>query len=275
MKLTCVVDNSVETGSPYWGEHGLSFVIETKSGKVLFDTGASGDVLLHNLKEFKEKPKDFSAVVLSHGHYDHTGGLLSFLKETDGIPVIAHSAIFDERFVMRKKKKPRSVGVPVSSKKLSKLSDLRLSKKPVEVLPGLSTTGSIYNRQFPEGRSSRHVVQVAGQYVPDPYHDDLSLVWKADDGLVVILGCAHAGLLNILAQVRNMFPEKILAVIGGTHLHGADGERLAEIISVLSAEYPGMQYYTNHCTGMKGFLALHDAFGDAVKECPAGTILEF
>lgn len=275
MRLTCVVDNSVETSSSLWGEHGLSFMIETDEEKILFDTGQSGDVLLHNLDKLKEKPKDFSTVVLSHGHYDHTGGLAAFLKSAYGVSVVAHSAIFDERFVMRKKKPPRSVGIPISSKKLSKLANVRLSKKSVELLPGLWTTGSIYSRQFPEGRSGTHVVQLAGQFVPDPYLDDLSLVWKAEDGLVVILGCAHAGMLNILSQVRDMFAGPVLAVVGGTHLHGLDDERLNQVIEILKSDYAGVKFYPNHCTGTKGFLALKKAFGDDVIPCPAGTALEF
>lgn len=275
MRLTCVVDNSVEVGSPFWGEHGLAFMIETNEEKILFDTGQSGDVLLHNLDRLKKEPKDFSTVVLSHGHYDHTGGLAAFLKSAYGVSVVAHSALFDERFVMRKKKPPRLVGIPISSKKLSKLADVRLSKKSVEVVSGLWTTGSIYSRQFPEGRGGTHVVQLAGQFVPDPYLDDLSLVWKAADGLVVILGCAHAGVLNILSQVRDMFAGPILAVIGGMHLQGLDDQRLNEVIEMLKGDYAGVKFYPNHCTGMKGFLALKAVFGDNVFPCPTGTVLEF
>jgi len=275
MKLICAVDNCVQTGSSLWGEHGLAFVIETPNGTVLYDTGQSGDVLLHNLDRLKGKPKSFSAVVLSHGHYDHTGGLAAFLKVAYGLPVHAHSAIFDERFSMRTKKSPKSIGIPLSAKRLSKLSDLQLSKKSVEVVPDLWTTGSIYGRQHWEGRSPKHVVNKAGQYVPDPYLDDLSLVWKASEGLVVILGCAHAGILNILSQVRDMFAEPIQAIVGGTHLHGADQIHLTEMVDILKAEYPGLRFYPNHCTGTSGFLALKKAFGDLVQPCPAGTVLEF
>jgi 7,8-dihydropterin-6-yl-methyl-4-(beta-D-ribofuranosyl)aminobenzene 5'-phosphate synthase len=274
MKLTCVVDNSVRTASSLWGEHGLAFIIETGDGKILFDTGQSGTVLLHNLRKLKEEPKDISAIVLSHGHYDHTGGLISVLESTCGLPVIAHSSVLEERFAMRRKKAPRSIGIQFGAKKLSKWADLRLGKKAVEVLPGLWTTGTIYNRQFPEGRSPKHVVPRTGQYVPDPYLDDLSLVWKSEDGLVIVLGCAHAGLLNILSQVRDKFAEPIRAVIGGMHLHGADDAGLSEVGGVLSADYAGLRLYPNHCTGMRGFLALEKALGDMVEPCPAGTILE-
>ena len=275
MQLTCVVDNSVEAGSPLWGEHGLSFIIEADDKKVLFDTGQSGDVLMHNLELLKYEPKEFAAVALSHGHYDHTGGLSAFLKSAYGISLVAHSAIFDERFTMRKKKPPRSVGIPISPKKLSKLADVNLTKKSVELMPGLWTTGTIYSRQHPEGRSAKHVVQRNGQFVPDPYLDDLSLVWKGDEGLVVVLGCAHAGVLNILSQVRDMFAAPIRAVVGGMHLYTLDDERLAQVIETLRNEYADTRFYPNHCTGMKGFLALERAFGEKVMPCPAGTTLEF
>jgi len=275
MELTCLVDNTVAMASPFWGEHGLSFLIETKGRRILFDAGQSGTVLMHNLEKVKLRPKDLSAVVLSHGHCDHTGGLPDLLESSSGLPVIGHPAVLDERFRMRKKKPPVPVGFPMSRKKLDKLTDLRLRDKPFEVMPCLWTTGGILKRAEPEGRGPKHVILRKGEYIPDPYLDDLSLVWQADDGLVVILGCAHAGLLNILAQVRETFAGPVKALIGGTHLQEADEGQLNHVIEVLARDYPGLRLYPNHCTGNKGFLALVEAFGSAVQPCPTGTVLEF
>lgn len=275
MRITCLVDNSAEHATALWAEHGSSYMIETSQGKVLFDTGQSGTVLMHNLQELKEKPRDFTAVVLSHGHYDHTGGLRAFLKEVPGLPVYGHSAVLDDHRAMRKKKPPKSIGIPMKPRELDKKARLRLSAKPQEVLRGLWTTGGVTKRLEPEGRSARHVVRKDGAYISDPYLDDLSLIWKGRDGLVVLLGCAHAGVLNVLAHARDMFHEPIAVVIGGMHLHRADEKVLDHIVEVLGQEYPDVRLYPNHCSGVAGFLALSRAFGSAVHPCPAGTVLEF
>jgi len=142
MKLICAVDNCVQTGSSLWGEHGLAFVIETPNGTVLYDTGQSGDVLLHNLDRLKGKPKSFAAVVLSHGHYDHTGGLAAFLKAAYGLPVYAHSAIFDERFSMRTKESPKSIGIPLSAKKA-----VKAVRSPTEQEIGGGSAGPVDDRK--------------------------------------------------------------------------------------------------------------------------------
>jgi 7,8-dihydropterin-6-yl-methyl-4-(beta-D-ribofuranosyl)aminobenzene 5'-phosphate synthase len=276
MKLTCVVDNTVDHASPLWGEHGLAFALETSDGKILFDAGQSGKVLLHNLGSLNVKPADFKAVVSSHAHHDHTGGLLAFLDEASGPPLFAHADFFRRRYATRKKKAPRLLGPAGGRKELRKLADLHLSAEATQVLPGLWTSGEIRKRAEPEGRSPRHVVRLKdGSYVPDPYRDDLSLVWDGDAGLVVILGCAHAGVLNILAQVVEDFRKPIKTVVGGMHLHGAEPSQIEHVAATLADVYGAPTVYPNHCTGMAGFLGLYGRLGDRVKPCPVGTVLEF
>lgn len=276
MKLTCVVDNAVDHASPLWGEHGLAFMLETRDGKVLFDAGQSGKVLMHNLKALDEKPADFTAIVSSHAHFDHTGGLLTFAEKAPGLPLFAHEDFFRKRYATRKKKTPLLIGPAGGRKQFGRLADLRLRTEAAQVLPGLWTTGEIRKRAEPEGRSPRHVIRLkGGSYAPDPYHDDLSLVWVGDAGLVVILGCAHAGVLNILAQAVEDFKKPIRAVIGGMHLHGADLSEIERVAMTLAEVYDGPAVYSNHCTGMAGFLGLYGRLGDRVKPCPVGTTLEF
>jgi len=276
MTLTCVVDNAVEHASTLWGEHGLAFVVETGAGRVLLDAGQSGLVLLHNLKELDWRPRDFSAVVSSHAHADHTGGLLAFLEQTPGLPLFAHTDLFRRRYAERRKKPPRRIGPPAGARKFARLADLRLSSEATEVLPGLWTTGEIRRRSEPEGRSPRHLVRLEnGSYVPDPYRDDLSLVWQGSSGLVVILGCAHAGVLNILSQAAADFRKPISAVIGGMHLHDAEKAQVDRVATVLAEVYGAPWVYPNHCTGVAGLLGLRERLGDRVKPCPAGTTLEF
>lgn len=273
MKVTCVVDDAVCDHSPFWGEHGLAFLIETGSGCVLFDTGQSGKVLLHNLELLGIEPKAINALAISHAHYDHTGGLPALLDQVAGIPLHAHPDLFRERF-SRREGSLRSVGLPLEREALEQRLELRLSAEPAEILPGVWTTGEITDRAEPEGRSANHLVRGAEDWEPDPYRDDMALVLETDEGLAMICGCCHAGLLNTLAHARRAFGANITAVAGGTHLLHADEAHLRRVIEVLR-ELGVPRLYLNHCTGQRAYVALAQAFGKEVAPCPAGTMLSF
>ena len=278
MRLTCLVDNAVRPHSRYQGEHGLAFLVEAEAGRVLFDTGASGDVLLHNLEVAGVEPTEIDALVLSHGHRDHTGGLPAFLARRPGLPVYAHPDLPRERF-SRREGEMRSVGIPLPLETLRRQADLRLSAEPQEVLPGVWTTGEIADRPEPEGRSDRHFVRAVGAkpgspWVADPYRDDMALVLETAQGLVLVCGCCHAGLLNTLFHVRRVFGRDPVAVVGGTHLIAADESHLRRLVEVLGSMGPP-SLHLNHCTGQAAYVTLALAFGERVAPCPAGTVLEF
>jgi 7,8-dihydropterin-6-yl-methyl-4-(beta-D-ribofuranosyl)aminobenzene 5'-phosphate synthase len=272
MKVTCVVDNTVCDHSSFWGEHGLTFLIETKSGCLLFDTGQSGTVLLHNLKLLGVEPEAINALALSHAHYDHTGGLPALLDQVAVIPLYAHPDLFRERFSRREEVK--SVGLTLEREVLEQRLTLQLSAEPMEILPGVWTTGEIADRTEPEGRSVHHLVRGMEGWEPDPYRDDMALVLETGEGLVVLCGCCHAGLLNTLAHVRHTFGLGITAVAGGTHLLQADEADLRHVIEVLR-ELGLPRLYPNHCTGQRAYVILAQAFGKMVAPCPVGTTLEF
>jgi len=273
MKLRCLVDNSVQASSGYWGEHGLCFLVEADDGqRLLFDTGASGPVLLHNLECASVDPATLDAAVLSHSHGDHTGGLAALLEIRPGLPVHAHPDLLRPRYSeVNGVKTPR--GLPLSPERLEQQADLRLSESPEEVLAGVWTSGEIETRTEAEGRSPRHLVRREGEWVPDPYRDDLSLILETDEGLFVVCGCCHAGLLNTLSHVRRHFGEDPVGVAGGTHLIGAGQEQLERTVARLR-ELHSPALHLNHCTGPEAFVALSLAFQGRVFHCPAGTTLE-
>jgi 7,8-dihydropterin-6-yl-methyl-4-(beta-D-ribofuranosyl)aminobenzene 5'-phosphate synthase len=273
-KITCVVDNTVGHGSLFWGEHGVSFRLETDQGCFLFDTGRSESVLWHNLGMLGGCPRDAKALVLSHAHLDHTGALVTVLSQKPGLPLYASPDLFRPRYTLQDGNyKP--IGLPVTQQELGHLADLHLSDAPAEVLPGVWTSGEIIERPEPEGRSDRHMVLVDGGWQPDTYQDDMSLVIETQEGLVVICGCCHAGLLNTLAHVRRTFQRRITAILGGTHLVEADEAHLNRVIEVLRETYDTPRLFLNHCTGQRAYVALASAFGDQVKPCPVGTTLTF
>jgi 7,8-dihydropterin-6-yl-methyl-4-(beta-D-ribofuranosyl)aminobenzene 5'-phosphate synthase len=167
--------------------------------------------------------------------------------------------------------------VGLSRDQLSQYVKLQLNAAPTQILPGVWTTGEITDRSQFEGRGQQHFIHDKQDWVPDPYQDDLSLVLESGDGLVVVCGCCHAGLLNTLAHIKQIFQKRITAVIGGTHLVSASSDTLKLAIDVLKADDNGaaIKFYPNHCTGEHAYIALANAFGDRVQPCPAGTVLTF
>ena len=132
-KITCIVDNAVQRGSSFRGEHGLAFWIETDQGCVLFDTGGSTSVLRYNLGLLGWSLCDASALVLSHAHYDHTGGLFAVLLGKPGLPLYAHPDLFRPRFSL-KDGRYQPIGLGLTREDLVQLAELHLSDAPTEVL---------------------------------------------------------------------------------------------------------------------------------------------
>jgi len=276
MRLTCVVDDAVQRSSPFWGEHGLAFLIETEGRRLLFDTGQSGTVLLHNLELLGRSPETIDALAISHAHYDHTGGLPALLEHLQpGTALNANPDLFRERFSKREGK-PDSIGLSLSREALAARLALRLHGRPQELLPGVWTTGEIAERPEAEGKSDYHLMREGEALVADAYQDDMSLVLESDETLTLLCGCCHAGLLNTLAHVERNFEQPIASIAGGLHLADAAAGELEHIGEVLAAMPALRGVYPNHCSGEAAFVALTQILGPSVvRPFPAGTVLEF
>jgi 7,8-dihydropterin-6-yl-methyl-4-(beta-D-ribofuranosyl)aminobenzene 5'-phosphate synthase len=250
-QLTVLCENSVEKPVHAIGEHGFACLVETEAGTYLFDTG-QGLGLLHNAKLLNVSLNALQGIVLSHGHFDHTGGLLMALSQTDSVPVYGHPALFRERFWVGKFEQ-RSNGIPFSNKQLENGGAcFDLSTEFRMIAPGLWLTGEVPRvTNFEKPDLALNYKDDSGALVHDTIEDDCSLVIESKRGLVVVLGCAHAGLVNILHYVtEKMGDDSIYAVIGGMHLAPVTDKQFNQTLSILK-QYNVRKIGVGHCTGQR------------------------
>ncbi len=262
-KLTILCDNAV--GRPFGvvGEHGFACFIETEAGNVLFDTG-QGMGIAGNATVLGKSLASIRAVVISHGHYDHTGGLPQVLNQTGPVPVYGHPDMFASR-TWSDGKSTRFIGMRHRRRYLESLgAQFHLMRSPVEISPGLHLSGEIpriNDYEKPDPNMTLHSEGVM-DVCPDPIADDLSLVVDSPKGLILVLGCAHAGMINIFNHVLQTFNrDRIYAVIGGTHLGFAQPAQFEETVKAIE-RYGIQKMGVSHCTGLAKAAILHARFGE-------------
>lgn len=280
LKVTVVVENTARMGvEGVLGKHGFCALIEAKNKdytvKVLLDAGPSPDVLLNNLKALNLDLSGLDVIVVSHGHYDHTGGLLEVLKMVEKpIPVIIHPDGLKPKF--SSKPKLRYIGNPFKESDIEAEGGILVKvKNPVTIIDGLTTTGEI-ERATPYERPKSFWTVEDGRYVEDLILDDQALAAKlTGKGLVVITGCAHSGIVNtILHSMKLTGSNRVHAVLGGFHLVDADDERLIKTVERLR-ELGVETLRPGHCTGSKAVNLLTNVFGGRCKPLNAGDVIEF
>jgi 7,8-dihydropterin-6-yl-methyl-4-(beta-D-ribofuranosyl)aminobenzene 5'-phosphate synthase len=261
IKITTLAENTAELG--YLAEWGLCMFIETDGANILFDTGA-GIAAVHNAQLFGIDLAKVDKIVLSHGHHDHTGGLrevLAMIKKP--VEVIAHPDIWAPKYTRWRKRQEHYSGIPFQRELLESLgARFSLTTEPVHITDRFLTTGEIPMLTDYEEIDSGLFDKKTGKMLPDELKDDLALVIDADYGLVVILGCAHHGVINTLKQAQKVTgKELIYAAIGGTHLLNAERPRWEKTVADLTEM--GVQYLgVSHCTGFEASAYLAQQFGD-------------
>ncbi|MBD1401455.1 MBL fold metallo-hydrolase [Pelovirga terrestris] len=276
IKLTILCENSVEKASPYGllGEYGFSCLVETTNGNYLFDTGG-GLTIINNAERLGIDLRRLDGIILSHGHFDHTGGLKLVLEKTGPLAVYAHPDLFSRRFSSHGGPL-RKIGIAWDQEELEHLgAHFQLSQDPVEIAENLLLSGCIPRTNPHETGDPKLVIEVAeGKLDSDPLEDDLSLFVRTDKGLVLLLGCAHAGLINIIDHAIAVTGEKrIHAVVGGTHLMFSGEAQLKATMDRLQSEKV-THIGASHCTGRRGALALAARFGDRFFSASVGATLQ-
>jgi 7,8-dihydropterin-6-yl-methyl-4-(beta-D-ribofuranosyl)aminobenzene 5'-phosphate synthase len=274
VEITVLVDE--HAGEGLMAEHGLSLWIAAGTRRILFDTG-QGAALVLNARQLGVALEETETVVLSHGHYDHTGGLGDVLTRAPTANLVLHPDAVTRRYSVGPSQAGRSIGMPDDVRALVERRSgdkVTWSDRPVHLAPNIGVTGPIVRRMSLEHSSGRFFLDDRGQ-APDPITDDQALWIATPAGLVVCVGCSHAGLVNTLDQVRHLTGvSTVRAVIGGFHLIDADGQRLRHTIEALRAIGPEL-LAPCHCTGDRAVGLLKEAFGARMSPCHSGAVYRF
>ena len=269
-ELTVICDNHAAEG--LLPEHGLAFVLRADENKILFDTG-SGETLIHNATKLGIDLADITYLVLSHGHYDHTGGIAQVLHLNEHCPLIAHPFVLSERYSRHPDRPVRRISMPFSVQAaLQQLSPIRLRCQSVSSMlsNNVGVTGKIPRTSLFEDTGGPFYIDEAGQF-NDAIPDDQALWINTPQGLVIILGCCHAGVVNTLEYIRHLAGEsRVAGIIGGLHLLHASPERIEQTLIYLKKLKPDF-VYAGHCTGDDVIVTMRENLRDtAVCQLYAG-----
>jgi 7,8-dihydropterin-6-yl-methyl-4-(beta-D-ribofuranosyl)aminobenzene 5'-phosphate synthase len=268
LRITVLVEDTANRRG-LLGEHGLSLLVERGGDTLLFDAG-QGLALLHNARSLKVDWERINRIALSHGHYDHAGGLPQVLSQGRA-EIFLHPHATISRWKRSRERGIEEIGPPWRAQDLvQKGGFLHYQVEPVEIQPGMWLTGPIPRSHPEEASTEDFLVQRGGAFVADSFLDDQALVLQEEMGLVVILGCGHSGLINTLDYSRKLTGEKrIRAVIGGIHLLSAPPERIEWTIQAVE-EMDIPELALGHCTGFPALSRFRQVLGERVYPLRAG-----
>lgn len=270
VKTVTLTENIANPG--VLAEWGLSVLIDVDGIQVLLDTG-QGISAACNADTLGIDLSGVNKMILSHGHYDHTGGLKEILARTGPVEVFAHPDMWDAKYAVYGDFQ-RYIGIPFERPEIEALgATFRLNREPVWITENLVTTGEIPMTNDYETIDAGMFVKEGEDFRPDALRDDLAVGIKTEAGLVVILGCAHRGMINTIRHLQNVTGlERVYCVIGGTHLIGASEERLVRTAADLR-EIGVERLGVSHCTGFAASCWLANEFQDQFFMNNSGTTL--
>jgi 7,8-dihydropterin-6-yl-methyl-4-(beta-D-ribofuranosyl)aminobenzene 5'-phosphate synthase len=257
------------------GEWGFSAFVEIDGLTILLDAGLS-TTAAHNAGILGIDLKKVDRIILSHGHYDHTGGLQNVLRlMRKKIEVIAHPDVWAEKYSRQQDASYRYVGIPFPRPVLESLgASFTLTREPVRITDNVLTTGEIPEiTEYEHIEPDRFWIKDDGEMKPDPLADDLALIINTPPGLVVLCGCGHRGLVNTLRRAQQLTrKQEIRMVIGGIHLINTSEERVRLTLAALD-ELGVQKIGVSHCTGLPAAVIMARELGDRFFFNNAGTRL--
>lgn len=276
MEITILIENKHGDKEDLQIEHGLSIHIEVDGKNILFDTGQSGD-FIENANSLGIDLKKLDHVIISHGHFDHSGGFEKLIKEINpNISLYVGKDFFNEKYGLSQDGSYDYRGNPFDEKFLeaNKIPTKYINENMINITDNLLLfTNFIRNKEF-ENSNGNMYIKSKGNYVKDLFLDEMSIGIKTDKGLVVLVGCSHVGIVNILDTIIRRTKMKIHALIGGTHLVEEDDEKINKIIEFLkenNIEIIG----ACHCTGKHGETMINQQLEDYVINSNTGDAIKF
>lgn len=254
-------------------EHGLSFYIETKDHKILFDVGASL-LFLENAKKMNVDISQVDYLIISHGHYDHGGGLKDFFQENTKAEVFIHGQAFGQYYSLRPDNEMKYIGLDQDfkdNKQIVFTSDRFFITKGIQVFSKVKQV-----TELPKSNSSLYMKK-EGEFVNDIFSHEQNLIIEEDGKILLLAGCAHNGIINIVKHFYELKGHMPDYLIGGFHLSSRTcGNEPIENIDKI-AQYlltTKTKYYTCHCTGLEAYQELKKLMGDQIDYLSAGSEIE-
>jgi 7,8-dihydropterin-6-yl-methyl-4-(beta-D-ribofuranosyl)aminobenzene 5'-phosphate synthase len=274
LRITILNDNTVGMGG-FLAEWGLSILVESEETKVLLDTGMSNSAI-HNAELLGIDLGEVSRIVLSHGHADHTGGLREVLRRMKKeIEIIAHPDVWQDKYDRREGKPEKYIGIPFRREELESLgARFRLTEGPVKITANIMTSGEIPMLNGFETVDKFIFIKENSVLRPDQVMDDQALIISTRPGLIILLGCAHRGIINTVQHAQKITGvAEVYAIVGGSHLIGTSEERLWQTIAALK-ELNVRKLGLCHCTDLPVISVLAREFGENFFFNKSGMVID-
>lgn len=273
-RITILVENTTPVPG-LLGEYGFSALIEVDGQRYLFDTG-SGEAIMVNASKLGIDLSSIEALVISHGHFDHTGGVMQLLPELKNPILYAHSGIFTRHLVPSGTSQTHYIGTSFTKEDLAQArAEFVAIDDFTELADNIYITGTIPRLTSYEDAGGPFIKEINGELLPDPIEDDMALVINHPQGLIIVSGCAHAGMINMINYaLERTGASKVLAFIGGTHLISADENRLQKTIADLKRIDP-QQLIVCHCTGFTATSRLFRELPTMTQKGETGMVFQY